>query len=158
MGVILTKLTRQNTPDDSMLVDDSQSAVPHSDDMQDFQMDSCDDITTWDAPYELFSDGSRRISGGHRHKQCMTCLKWIDLGNSESGEAALVNHEGKRRCLVTVHDNRLEENRRAAAAALEDLRQSPSLSRHTPYRPRRISSLAYYSPLSPLSVFPTINY
>jgi hypothetical protein len=151
MGVILMKLTRQNTSKDSMLVDDSQSAVPHLDDAQDFLMYSHDDLTTWDAPYELLADGSRRISGGHRHKQCMTCLKWIDLGNSDSGEAALVNHEGRRRCLATVHDNKLEETRHAATAALADLRQSASLSPHSPYRPPRISSPAYYSPLSPLS-------
>ena len=150
MGTVLTKITRQNASNDSMLVDGPQSAVPHSDDVQDFPMDSRDDVTGSDAQYELLPDGSRRICGGNRQKQCKTCWKWIDLGNSKSGDNALVNHEGKSRCLATVHENKLEEERHAAAVVLEDLHQTASLSPQTPYRSKRFPP-SPHSPLSPLS-------
>ena len=57
----------------------------------------------------------------------------------------LVNHGGKRRWLATVRDSELEEERRAAAASLEDLRQNAyaSFSLRTPFRPLRISSPIY---------------
>lgn len=150
MGAVLAKITRQDASNDSMLVDDPRFSTPVLDDVQGFLTASSNDFTTFDAPYEPLPDGSRKRSGGHRQKQCMTCHKWIDLGSSESGEAGLVNHEGKRRCLATVRENILEEERRIAAAALDHLRQTASLSPHTPYRPERFPS-SPYSLLSPLS-------
>ncbi|KIM81608.1 hypothetical protein PILCRDRAFT_8649 [Piloderma croceum F 1598] len=99
MGTVLTKITCLDTSDDPMLVDGSQSTVPHMDDVQDFQMDSSDNVTSSNAQYGLLTDGSRRIGGGNR------------------GDNALINHEGKSRCLATVHENKLEQERRAAAVA-----------------------------------------
>jgi len=153
MGAFLAKMTRLNASNDSMLVDNPRFATLLPDDVQDFLMASSDDFTPFDAPYELLPDGSRKRSGGHREKQCMTCHKWIDLGSSDSGEAGLVNHEGKRRCLSTVRQNILEEERRTAAAALDYLHQTTSLSPHTPYRPKQFPSSSH-SPLSPLSFVP----
>jgi hypothetical protein len=80
----------------------------------------------------------------NRQKQCKMYQKLIDLRNSETGDSGLVNHGGKRRCLATVRNNELEEERRAAAASLEDLRQNASLSPRTPFRPLRISSSPIY--------------
>src|SRR5882762_8456724 len=96
-------------------------------------MDSSDDVTGYDTQYEHLPDRSRRICGGNRQKRCKMCQKWIDLGNSESGDNALVNHKGKRRCLVAVHNNKVEEERCTAAAALKNIRQTASLSPRTPY-------------------------
>ena len=63
-------------------------------------MASTNDITSVEAWYEILPDGSRRTRGGHLEKQCTISNKWI-----ETGETVLINHEGKRRCLATVHDN-----------------------------------------------------
>jgi hypothetical protein len=150
MGTVSTKITRQDASDDPMLVDGPQSTVPHMDDVQDFQMDSSDNVTSSYALYGLLHDGSRRIGGGNRQKQCKTCRKWIDLGNSDSGDLALINHEGKSRCLATVHENKLEPERRAAAVVLENLHQTASLSPRTLYRPKQFPP-SPRSPLSPLS-------
>lgn len=150
MGAIVTKLARQNASNDFMLVDDPRSATPPLLEVQDALMASTDDNTGFEAFYEILPDGSRRSGGGHREKQCTTCNKWIDLGEAETGETALTNHEGKRRCLATVHNNKLEEERHASAAALDDLRQTASLSPRTPYRPKQVQSLQY-SPFSSLS-------
>jgi len=149
MGTILTKIMRQDASNDLMLVDGPQSTVPHMDYVQDFQMDSSDDITSSNAQYGLLPDGSRRIGGGNRQKQCKMCRKWIDLGNSESGDNALINQEGKSRCLATVHENKLEQERRAAAVVLENLHQTASLSPCTPYRPKQFPPSPCLS-LSPL--------
>lgn len=149
MGTILTKMTRLDASTDLMLVDDSGSPPLPSYDVQDFVRTSSDGIASLEVRYQLLPDGSRRTSRGHREKQCLTCLRWIDLGDTASGDAALVNHEGKRRCLATVHANMLEAERRAEATALDGLRQTASWSPHTPYQPQR--SYLPYPPLSPLS-------
>ena len=150
MGTILTKITRQDTSNDSMLVDETQSTILHPYDVQDSPMASSDDFLSPTASYRLLPDGTRRISGGHREKQCPTCHKWIDLGLAETGEVGLTNHDGKTQCLSTVRENRLEDERRAANVALDDLRQSASLTPQTPYQPNRFPSLLC-SPISPFS-------
>jgi hypothetical protein len=60
---------------------------------------------------------------------------FLALGDSENSDNGLVNHEGKSRCLAVVHDNKVEEEWRAAAVVLDNLRQTTSLSLRTPYRP-----------------------
>ena len=106
----------------------------YPDDMEDFQMYSSDDVPSSDTLQKLRLDGSSRIGGGNRQKQCKTCQKCIDLGDSENGDNRLVNHEGKSRCLAAVHDNMAEEEWCAAAVALDNLCQTTSLSLRTPYR------------------------
>src|SRR5882762_5111288 len=72
MGTILTKTTRLDASNDLMLVDDSGSTSPPSYDVQDFMRTSSDDIVGLEVLYELLPDGSRRTSGGHHEKQCLT--------------------------------------------------------------------------------------
>jgi hypothetical protein len=151
MGNILAHNTRQDASNDAMLVDEPRSAVKHPRDLQDFPMSADGQLTGPNDLYELLPDGSRRASGGHREKQCQTCLKWIDLGNTESGEVALANHEGKKCCMATVHANKLEGERLAAAAAVDDLRRTASVSPRTPYQPGAQLLSSPYSLLSPLS-------
>jgi hypothetical protein len=126
----------------------------YPDDVKDFQMYSSDDVPGSDTLRKLHLDGSSRIGGGNRQKQCKTCRKWIDLGDSENSDNGLVNHEGKSRCLAAVHDNKVEGEWCAAAVVLNNLRRTTSLSLRTPYRPPRFPP-SPYSPLSPLPFIST---
>ena len=140
MGNALAKLTRQNASDDSILVNEPDSAMnPPPNDQDDLSTPFSDIAMEYDEPYELLNDGSRRKAGGNREKQCKTCREWIGLGNVEAGENALKNHEGKRRCLASV-----------AKAALEDLRRSETISLSTPYHHRKFTA-SPYSPMLALS-------
>ena len=109
-----------------------------------------DNVTSSNAQYGLFPDGSRRIGGANRQKQCKMCRKWIDLGNSKSSDNALINHEGKSCRPATVHENKLEQERHAVAVVLENLGQTTSLSLCMPYRPKQFPPSPCL-PLSPLS-------
>src|SRR5258708_4369195 len=108
MGSVLTKITRQNASDELAFADQTRSTTPPLYDAEDILMDSSDDLMSSDTLYDTLSDGSRKLSGGHREKKCMTCGEWIRLGNVDTGQGALINHEGKARCLATAHRNKLE--------------------------------------------------
>jgi hypothetical protein len=143
MGNIWTKNTRPESPQEAMLVDepdfpalDSADQLPmHSDNKSTLQSN--------------LSDGSQWNCDGHREKQCMTCGDWIDLGKVDTGDIALVNHEGKKRCLARLRSNQETQEYNAAVAALDDLRKSGTVSPHTPRHSRQINPP--YTPLSPLS-------
>lgn len=119
-------------------VDDFSPSPVHHD--NDFAMHSDNESDVFTSNDGLLHDRSRWNSNGHREKQCGTCGDWIDLGKGKSGETALRKHEGKRRCLAKVESNRVKLEAEAASAALEDLRQSVSLSPQTPYHPRGVGS------------------
>jgi hypothetical protein len=145
MANIWTKNMQPESLDDVMLVD-----------MPDFLMlDGVDDIpqrsktekTISVSQTDLLNDGSRWNGNGHQEKQCTTSGDWIDLGKVDTGEAALINHEGKRRCLAKLERNKQIQESAAAEEALDDLRWSGTVSPHT-CRSRRV---ALYSPLSSVS-------
>ena len=151
MGNALAKLTRQNASDDSILVNEPDSAMnPPPNDQDDLLTPFSDIAMEYDEPYELLNDGSRRKAGGNRERQCKTCREWIGLGNVEAGENALKNHQGKRRCLARVARNLEQHENGIANAALEDLRRSGTISPSTPYHHRKFTA-SPYSPLSALS-------
>src|ERR1700734_2017079 len=90
MGNALAKLTPQNESDDSILVDEPDSAMnPPPNDQDDLLTPFSDIAMEYDEPYELLNDGPRRKAGGNREKQCKTCRKWIGLGNVEAGANVL---------------------------------------------------------------------
>lgn len=142
------KNTRPDAPDEAMLVDDTPLTSP--DRRDDYPGYFNDAYSPSDLRNDLLNDGSRWKSDGHRETQCMTCGDWIDLGKVDTGKNALVNHEGKRRCLAKVESNRLVRESAAAADALDDLRRSATFSPHTPRHPQRFTSMAY-APISPPS-------
>ena len=82
MGNVWTKITRQDVSNDSMLVDEPQPSTPPSDEVQDILVDSNNDFICLDVSFELLPDGSRRKTGGHCQKQCLTCHEWINLGTA----------------------------------------------------------------------------
>jgi hypothetical protein len=143
MGGIWTKITRQNASDDFSFTDQARSTTLPLYDTEDVLMDSSDDFMSSNTLYYTLPDGSRRPSGGHREKQCMTCGEWIKLGNVDAGQGALINHEGNARCLATAHKNKLEVERLAADAALDDLRRNISISPRTPFASRQPPSFSY---------------
>jgi hypothetical protein len=113
---------------------------PHADD---FSVHSTTSCSCFMLRNDLFDDGS---SDEHREKQCITCGDWIVLGKVDTGNAALVNHEGKKWCQAKVERNKQMQESIAAAKALDKVPPS-----------RRIHLIhivfhgLYYSPLSPLS-------
>jgi hypothetical protein len=58
----------------------------------------------------------------------MTCGDWINLRQVHTGEAALVNHEGKKQCLEKLERNKEKQEYIAATAALDDLQRITPLS------------------------------
>ena len=64
----------------------------------------------------------------------MTCGDWIDLGQVHTGEAALINHEGKKQCLAKLKRNKEKQEYIVAAAALDNLWRSATVSPCTPHR------------------------
>jgi hypothetical protein len=68
----------------------------------------------------------------------------------DTGEIALINHEGKRRCLAKVERRNQMQESIEAAEALEDLRRSVTFSPCTRRHSRRVTPLNYF-PLTPLS-------
>ena len=53
--------------------------------------------------------------------QCRTCGEWIRLGNVDTGEGALVNHEGRRWCIATVERNKQLWEMEAAEVIWSDM-------------------------------------
>jgi hypothetical protein len=151
MGNVWTKITRQDASDDAMIVDDQQYPVFPAYHTPDYPT-ACNEIYGEDpVSYELLNDGSRRKAGENREKMRSTCGEWIDLGNVETGEMALTNHEGKKRCLAKVESNKKELELRITAAALEDLRQNGTVFPRTPRHSQPFKS-PMYSP-TPQSFF-----
>jgi hypothetical protein len=135
MGNALTKMTRRDASDASVHDDGPEIAITlsaNSDHDDHFLMDTSDDPTYYHDKYESLHDGSRRKGKGNREKQCNTCGDWIDLGNVETGESALTNHERGRRCLAKVASTQRALELSATAASLEDLQHSGNISPRTP--------------------------
>jgi hypothetical protein len=121
MGNALAKLTRQDASNeavnDSMLVDDTELEQPSPSLNDDFPMALDDEQADITLDNDLLDDRSRWNANGNREKQCLTCGDWIDLGKALTGENALVNHEGKRRCLAKVESNAQKRELEAAEAS-----------------------------------------
>jgi hypothetical protein len=121
-----------------------------------------DDTIDFHESYDLLNDGSRRQGRGNREKLCNTCGDWIDLGTAETGDIALTNHEGRKRCLAKAESKRQKHELSATATALEDLRCSGSISPRTPrpphYRRQRrahfLAILPYISCFLHVWIFP----
>jgi hypothetical protein len=153
MGNIWTKQTRLTTSNGSTPVDDLDVIMTsHStdEDQDDFLMDTNNDSWDYDEPYELLPDGSRRKAGQNREKKCNTCGDWIDLGNVDTGEMALTNHQGRRRCLQKAKAKDLRLDQSATAAALNDIRCSGNILPRTPHNSNQFCS-SPYTPISAMS-------
>jgi hypothetical protein len=153
MGNVWAKTTRPDASDDAMITNGEQYSIPLPDE-HDFPMAFEDKYRGNATSHELLDDGSRRAAGRNREKKCSTCSEWIDLGNVESGEMVLTNHEGKRRCLAKVKSNKQELELHMTEAALEDIQQSGTVSPRTPHHPKPFT-YSLSSPLTPLSSFST---
>src|ERR1700733_4425047 len=150
MGGIWSTNTRPVVSDDAMLVDEpGLPLLAHIDDLPTHSNNGYSHLAFSN---DLLDDGSRWKTDGHREKQCMTCGDWIDLGKVDTGEIALINHEGKRRCLAKVERRNQMQESIEAAEALEDLRRSVTFSPCTRRHSRRVTPLNYF-PLTPLSNF-----
>lgn len=149
MGGIWSDNTRPVVVDDAMLVD--EPGLPLLARVDDLPTHSDNRYSLLAFSNDLLNDGSRWKTDGHREKQCMTCGDWIDLGKVDTGEIALINHEGKRRCLAKVEKRNQMKESIEAADALEDLRRSVTVSPCTPHHSQRITPLNHF-PLTPLSV------
>jgi ferredoxin len=145
MGNTWTKNTRPESSDDVMLVD--MPDLPMLDGVDDIPQCSKTEKTISVSKIDLLNDGSRWNGNCHREKQCTTCGDWIDLGKADTGEAALIDHEGKRRCLAKLERNKEIQESAASEEALDDLRGSGTVSPHT----CRSRGVALYSPLSSVS-------
>jgi hypothetical protein len=55
---------------------------------------------------------------------CQMCGEWIDLGQTLSGDAALVSHEGKKHCLARVEAISWERVRQDTMGMHSWIRQS----------------------------------
>jgi hypothetical protein len=119
MGNIWTKNMRPESPQEAMLV--GEPDFPTLDGADQLPMHSDNESTL-----------QSNLSDGHREKQCMTCGDWIDLRKVDTGEIALVNHEGQKQCLARLRSNQETQEYNAAVAALDDLRKSGTVSPHTP--------------------------
>ena len=153
MGNIWIEQTHPTPSNGSTPVDDPDvTMTSHSTDkdQDDFLMDTSNDSWDYDELYELLLDGSRRKAGQNREKKCNTCGDWIDLGNVDTGEMALTNHQGWRHCLHKAKAKDLRLDQSATAAALNDIRCSGDILPHTPYNSNQFPS-SPYTPISAMS-------
>ena len=124
MGNNLGKMSRQIASNDSMDIDNQFYNETAEHDAHDVNASQYQDLPTPQPSYIILEDGSRRCQGGNREKMCRSCGEWIDLGPSERGDAALVNHEGRKRCLANVKRENHRRSIQQAAAALEEVRRN----------------------------------
>jgi hypothetical protein len=97
MGNNLGKMSRQIASNDSMDIDNQFYNETAEHDAHDVNASQYQDLPTPQPSYIILEDGSRRCQGRNREKMCRSCGEWIDLGSSERGDAALVNHEGRNK-------------------------------------------------------------
>jgi len=102
MGNNLGKMLCQITSNDSMDINNQFYNETAKQNVHEVNASQYQDLSTPQPSYITLEDGSQRCQGGNREKMCQSCGEWIDLGPSEHGDAALVNHKGWKYCLENV--------------------------------------------------------
>ena len=143
MGNVFGKNQTENASSDPMDIDYALHDEISLNDTCDVKITQYQDSRTPLPSQIMLTDGSRRKLGGGREKMCLMCGEWIDLGRTLSGDAALVSHEGKKRCLARVEAISRERVRQDTMSMHSGIRQSGIVSSLT-------SNDAPNIPLSPL--------